>query len=482
MRGTPIPAGRDQLGLYGGPISVGSGAMSVTDSEVVIGLNDFMIEFWAIRSHEKQCYILYFSGGVQCSLVGVPGTDQLRLNLPVSTYILSNNFVGDRLIHGLVFAHRSGYAYAYMDNVDGYAETGKDISGDAASNLNANNVYWGGRLGGGESILRTLAMARLFIIDPSDFPDEDERMAIAAQRFDAPTVESPALARRTNYATERRIDVDFVDVDQIATTVPNHGTAPDLTIGSTKAWRHVRTRVASTAMERPPVDWFHLDGTHTTSASTVALGCSSGSFISEAVALDLHVGPTLSAWYLWRVANAAATEAIGLYYYNNEWRQELRTNSVNYINTMWEPGQSDFGRYQRSVFHTVYDADAGKVYHLINNQILRTLTVAQALNLSGNVDISFAARGTRILAGRLWNGSLPSDWRDVTAARVSYPWTVDRTFTGMDLKANHELSATAQEADSTVIKNRAQASIGDLKISGSDDYGTARLMAMRGTA
>lgn len=479
----PYPMGRDRLGILGGPVGAAA-ALSDTDAEYTIGTNDFIVEAtvnvkW-ITNAAADSYLIWCSDGavdwyfhLRQTMIGI----WIDGNSYLSTAV--ENMSG-RTVHVMVFCDRSGNAYYYLDGA--YVDS-DDISAKSGSALDGTVLNVGGTNGANQRC-DACQMARLFILSGA-FPTAGEMAAIAAERFVNPDAESPTLALRAAYATERRLDVDFVDIDQDGTTVTNNGTGGALTIGGGLNWYAVRTQAERTAIVTPEEDWYIFDETHLASNGAADLGCVQGSYVLEALVRDTIYPITNQNIYQFR--NAGNTDSL-------QWR----VNAVDQYNLQTKvdggftttvldgPGYSEYGRHGLHVWHQVYDADGNASWTCINGQCVDDGTPAADLDLSGNMALQIdntLCRGG-ILGIRIWNSaSLPADWATIIKRRVYNPWTVTDGFTGMTLRANYECrisDAIAQPVDSTVIKNQANPPTGDLTISGGGTLANSTVLAVRG--
>jgi len=323
---------------------------------------------------------------------------------------------------------------------------------------------------------------RLFVIDPANFPTEAERNAIVAERWANPDAESPTLAARTNYATERRVDVDFSDTEYNDTTVVNNGTgAATFTIGGGLAWSAVRSVAERATPMKPAENWYYFDPTHEATA-TDDLGGVAGSAICEIIYADIDkLMPATD--YLARIFQGA-----GDYF-------ALIATAGTTIYAQQAHGGTTINTYLKNAGYRSVSLDGVHVLHMYVSTadgVQRIMVDGQShfwgatvgsLDMSGNVTPKFGDSSMHdgILAMRLWNtaGAMTNVVASLQA-RVPNPWEVPTTLAGATLIGNWEMKMDAvQPASSTVLVNRANPGTCDLTISAGTFSSTTRL-AVRG--
>jgi len=422
--------------------------------------NDFILSF----RQSSNCFRLTVGGTSQTS--GSPSFD-----------------IAGHLFHVFAFGDRGGSVYFY---IDGEAIGSADISAEVATNINSDTVLIGGQMLANAAGHRFTLLARLFVLSGT-FPTADEMAAIAMQRYLDPDAESPTLAARANYATERRLDVDFVDIDQDGTTVTNNGTGGDLTIGGGLRWRECRTQAERTAITIPDENWYSFDESHEATNAAANLSCVQGSYVCEIVYKDTIVPQaTNDTYFELRASGGDERLRMNQQAVGNAYNLAARSNATWYGEDVYRDGYAEYGRNGLHVSAIITDADADTRMIYINGVLVNTVAMPPDLNLSGNINIKYGEDTARdgILAIRIWNAaSLPADYTDIIKRRVTNPWTVTDGFSGMTLRANWECRINAsisQPAGSTLIKNQANPGTGDLTISGGGTLADSTVLAVRG--
>jgi hypothetical protein len=476
----PVPIGRDRLGILGDRFWSG-GSIRGDSAQHVIGLDDAYISLRTQINYDSNyasCILWWDSAGTW-GLIYQKSNNSFNLWTSVgSTYLAAPDLYG-RVVDIDLFWDRDGLAYLY---IDGQFSDSASVSASTSTNMSGSLHYIGGRQGTSWAA-EFISQARLFVIGSDDFPALAERNAIAAQNFNRPDEEPRALLERPNHDTEKRIDLPIIDVDQDGTTVPNDGTGVDFIIQNVLEFRDVRTVAEGHAIVKPDEDWYAFDAPHNATNGSSLLGCSQGSYITEAVYKNLGFG-FLASGYQWRITASAVTEVmearISSVTSSLIWR--MRSNSLYHEDVIFKIGEySEYARYGLWVSHLIYDADSNEFSVEANGHLLTIpATIVADLDLSGSCNVQFdGGEYGGLLALRIWNAaSLPVGWREQIARRVHNPWTVKEGFAGMTLRANYEGRAGAQKPSSLILPNQAQPGAGDLTISGSDTWGESRVLVM----
>lgn len=490
QRSKPL-GGRDRMGILGAPFGATSVPLTNGHAQNIIGLNDVYAEvIFNLPEDPISSFSWIRVAAAPSFRLGINTTDGRPIVWITSQFFCPDSISDHkkRRLHLFYFLHRSGSAYVY-EPATGYSSS-IDISAEVATDITSNTLWIAGDATGPGRTAALCQLARLFVIDPADFPNADERAAIVSDRHFNPDVESPILAARTNYDAERRLHVPLDNVPQDGTTVPNLGTGGDPTIGGGKKWYEVRTVAEKATIIKPDEDWYSLDNAHKASVAA-DIGCIQGSYIKETVYKDARypLGNRYIAG-LWK----GIEEQFSVRYVSSTLQGflvHIRTNNINYdfvIEGM--TGYSKYGRDGLNVLHQVYDAVANKAYVFVNRQKIKTLSIADDLDLSGSTNICTGTAGSSIngkgwLAHRLWNWpSLPDGWEEEIHRRVANPW---RIFEGhpwghdpaTGLKGNWEGRAGAQLTDSLVVKNLAQPTVGDLIIQPATSWGASRVRLLK---
>ena len=476
--------GRDRDGVLGGPVGV-SAALSGTHANHAIGLNDCYLSMTVKVEKDvpsPAVELLWMPGvGIYFYYHNTGGVG--IYSAAMGGKLIACPSLWGRIVQLDFFLDRSDLMYIY---IDGTYLGSISIAVGVAENLTATTINMGGRYTA-ENRTTFIEQARLFVINPANFPTRPQMDAIALERYTDPDVESKTLKDRPTYAVERRVDIPLVDDDQDATTVVNWGTgAATFTIGSGKIFKEVRTQAERSIITSPSEDWYCFDITHNASA-TADISCVQGSYIAELVYkdIDYHIG--LSAARLFYMFNAGAAERLYFDITSPAYSLICTTNSVPYVNNMQLAGASKYGIQELNVMHYVYDATANLFRPVVNGQFLHSSAVAADLNLSGNVSIQYgiSTRIDGLLALRLWNvaGAPSTDYAEIIKRRVLNPWNaLENTFTGMVLRANYEMKMDAiQPGSSTIVRNRANLGVCDLGISGGATFASSTVKVISGT-
>lgn len=483
-----VPEGRDRLGILGA--SVGTAvALSGAHANHVVGLNDFYIECIAYidpsgTSPTAGNFMQCGAGAHRWLLLYHRPTSRLRLYIDsLDSYSNPIDNATSRWIACSAFVHRAGLAYFYCN---GSFIGSADVSSKVAVDLISNEVLSFGRTSIPQYDPVSGQLARLFVIDPANFPSEAERNAIVAERWANPDAESPTLYARTNYATERRVDVNCNDVNYNATTLANAGTgAATFTIGGGLAWSAVRSVAERAAIEVPVRDWYAFDTTHEATA-TADIGCVDGASIVEIIYRDLHRCP-MATDYLAQIAAGA-----GDYLY-------LRASGANTIFAQCAHNGSTVNTYLTTTGYKPISLDGIHVLHMYVDQtgnrqaiyidgqrhMWSAAAVAQALSGNLTLKLGDSSQYDGIVAMRLWNVAvgLTGDVPAAIYGRVGNPWVAPTTLCGATLRGNWEMRLDAsigQGASSTLVKNLANPGTGDLTISGAGTWASSTKMAVRG--
>jgi hypothetical protein len=472
------PYGHDRLGILGAPFGSGH-ALAGTHANFEVDTDDFMIEITPqIKTNVNYTWVIWSTGGANHWYAGVQAsTNVIRLNidgLTVSSSALPDGWLDSHApIH--IFADRDGNAYFYYNGV---AYGSADISSKSAVDLDDTTIRAGGRESSGQDSTDTLSSCRLFVIDAADFPGATERAAIALERALDPDVESLTLAARTNYATERRLDLDFNDTGFTDTAIDNLGTGANMAIQGPRAWRLVRSQAEIANAITPDQDWYVLDNGYTATNAAADLGCVIGGYICEIVLenyRDSNARP-------WRIEDAGATDRFEGAVSGSDFDAIFESGGVTRTHSIQAAGYSSYG-WGRTVIHQLYSASTNLYTITLNALNGVYITPITDLDLSGNLTIDL---GEEVLIMRLWNftasgGKLPTGWEAELKNRVYNPWTSSSLFDGTsNLKGEWILSAGAQVSSSTVIVNQANPGTGDLTISGGATFGAARRLVRRG--
>jgi len=251
----------------------GAGATN-TDALYAIGTADALLHVLAKPTKtagETLCYLMNADDATNIRL-GIRYTDDKPfIEIGAATYVSSAAISVSpwgRVVDLWAMLDRSGSCYFYADGV---ACGSIDISADVGTDIDSDTIEIGGRLVATEGWSGVVMQAHEHVL-AGTFPTADERAAIAMQRFLNPDAESPVLAARAAYATERRLDVDFVDTLYGATTVVNHGTGGDLTIGGGLAIEAVRTRAEMVSPKITERSFFSLKGNYSGSTGVHDFG------------------------------------------------------------------------------------------------------------------------------------------------------------------------------------------------------------------
>jgi len=465
----------------------GAGATN-TDALYAIGTADALLHVLAKPTKtagETLCYLMNADDATNIRL-GIRYTDDKPfIEIGAATYVSSAAISVSpwgRVVDLWAMLDRSGSCYFYADGV---ACGSIDISADVGTDIDSDTIEIGGRLVATEGWSGVVMQAHEHVL-AGTFPTADERAAIAMQRFLNPDAESPVLAARAAYATERRLDVDFVDTFYNATTVANHGTGGDLTIGGGLQFRDCRTRAERSAISIPDDSWYCLDQSHDASV-TANLGCSAGTYIIETIYKEIIVPGNSSQ--LFEIRNATGNDQCRLNINGSgDYLVQLRMNGTYKTLYLFNQGNPEYGRGGLNVLHQVFAADVVDYYVYLNaQQFGQKLANPDDLDLSGNVTVDFGDPSwvDGIIAIRVWNtaggsSSLPAGWADEIRDRVINPWETSGAFAGMTLRGNWELRDGAQLSGSTTITNLANPGTCDLTVSGGSTFGDARIVKLRG--
>lgn len=478
----PIPEGRDRLGILGKKFGIAA-ALSGTDSEFAVHLKDFMAEWIGYAPEIGTGYYISLSEDTGKIYFYTTSTGRIALTIggtTVQSDVLDPIVSESGLLHCIVFGKRDGNAYFFASGV----EAGLDsIAAESTTDINSDTVKIGGRQTSGSVPIEIQALARLFVIDSADFPNDTQRKAIVKERFLDPDNESPTIIDLGLDGAAKRLDVDLVDANQDGATVPNNGAGGDPTIGSGLLWRQVRTQAERAAIAIPNENWFCFDKTHN-AIGTADIGCAQGSYIAELIYCDIDYHFGLSAARLFYMFNAGATERFYLDITSPAYSLICTTNGVPHVVNLQQAGSSRYGIHGIHIVHFVYDADTNQYKPIVNGQVLKTVAVTADLNLSGNVSTQFgiATRRDGLMGLRLWNwDSLPLGWENEIYRRVINPWEGSELYgkTKDDgLKGEWLGKAGAQSVSATSVKNQVQPGTGDLPISGGDTWGESRVLAV----
>jgi len=486
--GRSIPQGRDRLGMLGRPFGVSSAALSGTDTEFRLGTADFIMEYVGLipydtsdptrqdlmrATEDANDFVLSFRQSSNCFRLTLGGTS--------STSSSPSFDIAGHLFHLIVFGDRSGNAYFYLD---GEPLGSVDISGEVAININSDTVLVGGQVLGSAAGHDFTMLARLFVLSDA-FPTSGECANIAKNRYLNPDAESPVLAARAAYATERRLDVDFIDTHEDATTIVNHGTGSDLTIRGGLEFNECRVQAERTAIDSPQDNWYSLDESHDASG-TGDIGLAVGSYIVETVYKDItHPG---IGDPLYEIQDASANERARINIQSNiTITTQFRVNGTFKTIALYDASGAEYGRHGLHVVHQLFEPDTGNCYSYVNGQKIGEVSTVDDLDLSGAVTVDFGDNNIidGLLAIRVWNlagasAPLPSDYHAEILQRVINPWSIDGAFASMGLKGRWELRDGAQLSGSTTITNLANPGTCDLTVSGGSTFGDARIVKLRG--
>jgi len=471
-------------------VFAGAGATD-TDSEYAAGTNDILVRVLAKPEQtdgETLCYLVNLDDATNFRMGIRYADDKLFVEIGGNTYVSDTAISPSpwgRVVDLWGMLDRSASAYFLCDG----ATCGDvDISADVATDIDSDTMEIGGRLVATEGWSGVILAAGQFILSGA-FPTSGEMAAITVERLLNPDTESPTMLLRGAYATERRLDVDFnvegifEALDYNDTTVPNHGTGGDLTIGGGLQWDDVRAVAERCAISIPANDWYTFDATHEATV-TADLGGVNGDAICEIIYKDIDRafgytdelvevsgggGDYFEIYSIW-ATRGIRVEAVGtgthlLFYLSGAGRLPVSLNGLH-------------------VCHMYRASGANRMKILVDGIIHGWgASVAAAIDLSGNLDIKLgdSSMWDGILALRVWNvASGMTDPDALLRERASNPWEVPATLAGGTLIANYELRAGAQMASSTTIVNQAPGAAGPLTISGGGTIGNITTLAVRG--
>lgn len=379
-----IPQILDRQGLLGRPVGAQPGA-TATDNEFLIGTNDFITEWIGrkeVEEDETYAYPIALDNNTNVRIGYQYSTNEIRLIIGGSSWNISGGLPRGFGVtyHGMVFADRSGSAYIY---IDGELLGTVDISGEVATNCNSDSCEIGGRCPTSVGVFDALQLARLFVLSGA-FPTAGEIESIVNERYLNPDVESPTLADRSAYATEKRLDVDFVGMLYGATTVANSGTGPDLTIGGGLNVEDIRTREEGVAKRIPEKTFYTVAGTY--SGSTGAHDFGFGS--SNPVIIRMITGPFGGPATVAGPGIEAATSGDRVRHRLDGSAQRLQSKASGTQVNMY------FDHQQMSLGGDIWVVCSGTVhdYYWNGQHVFTDNTFGGALDLSGNCTVTFDGR------------------------------------------------------------------------------------------
>jgi hypothetical protein len=490
----PYAFGRDRLGILGGQFGAAVPALVDTNTEYRPGTNDFMME---------ACVRLDTSGSVATfdhimAATEDTGdwlflfhrtTDRIRFNIDgLNVYSTAITPSTGNWLHLMLFADRSGSMYFYGR---GIAAGSADISAKVAVDLNSDTLEILERQHLTQYDIIDGSMFRVFIFNPTGSPcgDATAMAAIASERFVNPDAESPTLLARANYATERRLDVNFNDNKYNATTVVNEGTGGNLTVGGGLFVSQTMTHVESSERVRPEEDWYTFDTTHEATNAAADVGfVSGGSYICELIVKDVSRIASITD-HLMEIDPAGTADHFRYRNGNTSTWVEIQASAFvinSYFRSTLEIPHAADGLV---VVHMTVDRAGGRLENIMfnGNKWLYGNNIFGPMDLSGNCLFKFGDASTYdgLLACRVWCSAadMPSDLDDILYRRVYNPWTTPATLAGLTLRANYEMRVSetdGQGAASAAIKNLANPGTGDLAISGGGLLGTTTVLAVKG--
>jgi len=363
----------------------GAGATN-TDALYAIGTADALLHVLAKPTKtagETLCYLMNADDATNIRL-GIRYTDDKPfIEIGAATYVSSAAISVSpwgRVVDLWAMLDRSGSCYFYADGV---ACGSIDISADVGTDIDSDTIEIGGRLVATEGWSGVVMQAHEHVL-AGTFPTADERAAIAMQRFLNPDAESPVLAARAAYATERRLDVDFVDTLYGATTVVNHGTGGDLTIGGGLKIQDARTIAERVAQPLPSRNWYTLNPATSGSTGAHDFGFhASNPVIARMLTGQFHDMPTVAGPGI-----EAATSGDRIRHRVDGSARRIQSKaSRTPVNMYLDPDQKARGGDIWVVCNgTVHD------YYIDGQRVFTDNTFGVDLNLSGNCTLTLDGR------------------------------------------------------------------------------------------